>query len=114
MKVIMTLNRFANRCGYFFNCNLTQGFEDKPNVNNGYNCNHPDCGDEEDGIGCCRADTCPLAFPADGLVCQSCGVQCSECGNEDCDCDDDMVVAEVADHDFDPRYMTQVVEEEYL
>lgn len=38
-------------------------------------------------------------------------MQCSECGDEDCDCDDDMVVAEVADHDFDPRYMTRVTEE---
>lgn len=36
MKVIMSLNRFANRCGYFFNCNLMEGFEDKPDVNNGY------------------------------------------------------------------------------
>lgn len=112
MKVIMSLNRFANRCGYFFNCNLTEGFEDKPNVNNGYNCSHPDCDDEEEGIGCCRADTCPLSYPADGPICQSCGMQCSECGNEECDCDDDMVVVEVDDCQFNPSYMWQVKEEE--
>lgn len=60
IEVKMSLNMLARRCGYFFNAYLTEGYEDKPNINNGYNCSHPDCGDEDEGIGCCRADTCPL------------------------------------------------------
>lgn len=112
MKAIMSLNQFANRCGYFFNSALAEGYEDKPVVNNGYNCKHPECGDEEEGIGCCRADTCPLAYPADGLICQRSGMQCSECGCEECECDDDEMVVEVDANDFDPRYMIRAVDEE--
>lgn len=111
MKVLMSLDQFANRCGHFFNCNLTEGFEDVSDVNNGYNCNHPDCGDKEDGIGCCRTDTCPLAYPADGLICQCSGMQCSECGDEDCECDDNLMVVEIDDQAFDARHMTRVIEE---
>jgi len=95
IEVKMCLNRFARRCGYFFNAGLTEGYEDKPNVNNGYNCSHPDCGDEDEGIGWGRAGACPLAYPA---------------GDDD-DGDDQMVV-EIADEDFDPRYMTRVEDEE--
>lgn len=111
MKVLMSLNEFANRCGHFFNSNLTEGMEDKPNVNNGYNCDHPDCGDEEEGIGCCRADTCPLAYPADGLICRLSGMPCSECGNEECECDDDMMVVEIHENEFNDQYMYRLVEE---
>lgn len=110
MEVLISLNHLANRCGYFFNCNLTEGMEDKPDINNGYNCNHPACGDEEDGIGCCRADTCPLATPANGAICQSCGSDCESCGNEDCECDDDMMVAEIKEQDYDSRYMYRIKE----
>lgn len=112
MKVLMSLDQFANRCGHFFNCNLAEGFEDGPDVNNGYNCNHPDCGDEEDGIGCCRADTCPLAYPADSIICQQSGMHCSQCGDEGCECDDDLMVVEIDGQDFDARCMTQAVEED--
>lgn len=52
IEVKMSLNMLARRCGYFFNAYLTEGYENKPNVNNGYNCSHPDCGDEDEGIGC--------------------------------------------------------------
>lgn len=93
IEVKMSLNLLARRCGYFFNAYLTEGYENKPNVNNGYNCSHPDCGDEDEGIGCCRADTCPLAYPADG------------------DDDDDQMVVEIAEEDFNPRYMTKVEDE---
>lgn len=111
MTVLMTLNQWANRCGHFFNCNLTEGMEDKPNVNNGYNCNHPDCGDEEDGIGCCRADTCPLAFSADGTICSNAGIDCESCGNEECECYDDMMVVEINEEDYDDRYMYRLKED---
>lgn len=93
IEVKMSLNMLARRCGYFFNAYLTEGYENKPNVNNGYNCCHPDCGDEDEGIGCCRADTCPLAYPADG------------------DDDDDQMVVEIAEEDFNPRYTTKVEDE---
>lgn len=76
MKVIMPLNAWANRCGYFFNSCLTEGFEDKPVVNNGYNCNHPEQEEESDGIGCCFAHSCPLAYQSDGLMCPSYGIEC--------------------------------------
>lgn len=49
IEVKMSLNMLARRCGYFFNAYLTEGYENKPNVNNGYNCSHPDCGDEDEG-----------------------------------------------------------------
>lgn len=111
MKVLMSLDQFANRCGHFFNCNLAEGFEDGPDVNNGYNCNHPDCGDEEDGIGCCRADTCPLAYPANGVTCKLSGVQCSQCGDEECTHDCDMMVVEISEQQFNAQYMIPVVEE---
>jgi len=111
LTVLMTLNQWANRCGHFFNCNLTEGMEDKPNVNNGYNCNHPDCGDEEDGIGCCRADTCPLAFSADGTICSKTGIDCESCGNEECECYDDMMVVEINEEDYDDRYMYRLKED---
>lgn len=111
MKVLMSLDQFANRCGHFFNCNLTDGMEDGPDVNNGYNCDHPECGEDEYGIGCCRADTCPLAYPANGVICKLSGVQCSQCSIEDCECDDNLMVVVINEKDFDARHMIRVVEE---
>ena len=90
MKVLMPLNKLANLCGHFFNCNLTEGFEDKPDANNGYNCDHPECGEEQEGIGCCMASACPMAYPADGLVCQKA---------------DDMMVVQIADADYNDSFM---------
>lgn len=105
IKVVMPLNTFANMCGHFFNCNLTEGFEDKPNVNNGYNCSHPDCEDVQDGVGCCFSWSCPLTYSADGLVCQRCGIECENCGKEECSCDDDFMVCEIPESEYDKRYM---------
>ena len=51
MKVLMPLNTWANMCGHFFNCCMTPRFENKPDVNNGYNCNHPKA-EKQCGIGC--------------------------------------------------------------
>ena len=111
LLVLMSLNQFANRCGYFYNCNLTEAGKEQPDVNNGYNCSHPDCGDEEHGIGCCRADTCPLAYPADGMICQHSTVMCEQCGKEGCTCDNDMMVVEIKSVDFNSRCMDLVKEE---
>lgn len=112
MKVIMPLNTWANRCGYFFNAYLeSKDPNDKtfysgrdPSPNNGYNCRHPEA-EEEDGVGCCFAHSCPLAYRADGLDCQRFGIDCEDCGNEECDCSDDMMVCEIPDDRFDERYM---------
>lgn len=111
MIVLMPLNRLANCCGYFYNCNFTEAGKEQPDVNNGYNCRHPDCGDEENGIGCCRADTCPLAYPADGMICQHSTIMCEECGKEGCACDSDMMVVEINPADLNSHYMYPVKEE---
>lgn len=108
VEVVMPLNRLANRCGYFFNCCRTAGYEDKPTVNNGYNCNHPDCGDTDEGIGKCLASACPLAYPADGLTrCEQCK-ECESCGDENCECDDDLMVVSIPQSEFNGRYMELV------
>lgn len=105
MTVIMRLNTWANMCGHFFNCCLTPGFENKPDVNNGYNCNHLEQEEEYEGVGCCFAHSCPLAYPADGGDCKKFGIDCENCGNEECECDEDMMVCEIPDDQFDERYM---------
>lgn len=38
VRVLIPINKLANRCGYFFNAEEDGG----PCVNNGYNCSHPD------------------------------------------------------------------------
>ncbi len=64
-KKIEDINRFANRCGYFYNACIEKNIS----INNGYNCNHPDqeeC-EEEEGqkIGKCYCWSCPLGYEAD-------------------------------------------------
>lgn len=65
MRKIEELNRFANRCGYFYNAYLEKDIS----VNNGYNCRHPEQEEYEieDGekIGSCYCWSCPLAYEAD-------------------------------------------------
>lgn len=98
-KELMELNTLANQCGYFFN----YGFDDfdAPNVNNGYNCRHPNQEEYEKikgkKIGKCYAFSCPMAYSADGLDCQQFCNDCEDCGNEECECDDDMMVVEFDD-----------------
>ena len=105
MKVLMPLHRLANHCGHLFNCHLAERREDNPHVNNGYNCERPQCGEEQEGIGCCMASACPMAYPANGLVCQKAGVSCEYCGTENCECDDDMMVVEIANADYNDSFM---------
>lgn len=111
MKVLMSLNSLANRCGYFFNNDLKN--PSGPSVNNGYNCSHPDCEEVQDGIGCCYSFSCPLAYSADGLVCSHAGVECEDCGNENCECDEGMMVCEIPDEKFDVNSMWLVPEDVY-
>lgn len=65
--IIMDINSFANRCGYFHNAFLT----DNISYNNGYNCRHPlqeeTFEDEDSGkcIGGCFSWSCPLGYPPD-------------------------------------------------
>lgn len=64
VPLILTLNGFANHCGYFHNAYLSGGVV----LNNGYNCRHPEQEETEeiDGktIGCCYRFSCPLAYQA--------------------------------------------------
>lgn len=100
IQVLIPIDELANRCGHFFN----SAYNDGPCVNNGYNCDHPDA-EQEDGVGCCYAKECPIAYPADGLTCRRCGISCENCGDEDCECDLDMMVAEIPASEFDPAVM---------
>jgi hypothetical protein len=58
---IMHIDILKERCGYFNS--------DVPEVNNGYNCSHPDCEESEmhEGVevGKCYAFACPLFPEAD-------------------------------------------------
>lgn len=110
ITVIMPFDTLADCCGYFFDCNRTEGYEDGPNVNNGYNCSHPDA-DTVDGVGCCLTSCCPIAYPSNGEVCQKAGSDCSGCDEECCDCDADMVVVEIPISKYDSRCMSVVPEE---
>lgn len=111
MTVIMPLNTFANRCGYFFN--HAYDHPSDPDVNNGYNCSHPeqdetgDCNGKE--IGCCFASSCPLAYPANGLECGHFGIECDSLGKEQCDCENEYMVCEIPDDKFDEHYMYKVL-----
>ena len=61
MRKVYDINDFANECGYFYNAYLKNDVD----VNNGYNCSHPDCEEKVDGVGCCFAWGCPLGYEAD-------------------------------------------------
>ena len=67
MPKIYGINEFANQCGYFYNAYLENGIT----ANNGYNCRHPDCGEVQDGVGCCFAWGCPLGYEADQEDCDN-------------------------------------------
>lgn len=65
LRKIEAINRFANRCGYFYNACLEKNIS----TNNGYNCNHPDQQETDiiDGqkIGKCYCWSCPLGYEPD-------------------------------------------------
>ena len=73
---IMTINEFANRCGYFFNAGTDPEALCAPN--NGYNCNHPEQTEKQNGVGCCFQWSCPLAIPADEEDCEKYGIEYEE------------------------------------
>ncbi len=100
VQALMEINTLANICGYFFNHCYVPELCDHETVNNGYNCRHPAQGEGEDGIGSCYAWTCPFCYPANGSVCASCGIECEESGNEECECEDDYVVASIPEELF--------------
>lgn len=70
---IMTINEFANRCGYFYNAEF-----DADAPNNGYNCKHPEQTEKQNGVGCCFQWSCPLAIPADEEDCEKYGCEYEE------------------------------------
>lgn len=104
IKVLMEINTWANRCGYFFNAYLTPADpSDKtfypgrdPSPNNGYNCRHPECETVEGGIGCCCAFSCPLAYEADEEDCAWFGVEYEE---------GEFVVVEIPEEKFNENRM---------
>lgn len=114
MEVLMPLNALANRCGFFFNCELTPGYEDKPCINDGFNCSHPECGDADEGIGKCLASSCPIAYQASGEDCHDFGVACECVGCPDCECENDMMVCEIPEDEFDESQMYRRQEKEFV
>lgn len=108
MNVLITLNALANRCGHFYNDSFNDLCGERPLVNNGYNCNHPDCEEISCGVGMCLGSCCPVAYRSDGRICQKCSVECEQCGDEDCDCDDDYMVWEIDQKDFDTNCMVEI------
>jgi len=72
MQVLMEINKWANRCGYFFNACLDP--DTNITVNNGYNCRHPECGHTARGIGCCYTWSCPFGYEADEEDCINFGL----------------------------------------
>ena len=65
-KAIMPINDMANICGYF---------KDTEHVNNGYGCSHSECGDKQNGIGCCLPCNCPLGWESDEEDCEEFGIE---------------------------------------
>ena len=64
-RKIEHINDFANLCGYFENACIEKNI----NINNGYNCIHPEQGEYEMvdklKIGKCFSSSCPLGFDPD-------------------------------------------------
>ena len=73
---IMTINEFANKCGYFYNAKFDPEAPCAPN--NGYNCRHPQQEEKYNGVGCCFQWSCPLAIPADEEDCEKYGYDYEE------------------------------------
>ena len=104
ISVLMDVNSWANRCGYFFNAALSPKNPDDKNFypgsqpcpNNGYNCRHPEQSEQHNGIGCCFAWSCPLAYEADEEDCEAFGVEHEEGA---------FVVVKVNADDYDERVM---------
>ena len=104
MTVLIELNTWANRCGYFYNAYLTPkdpndtefypGRDSSPN--NGYNCRHPESYKADDGTGCCYAWSCPLAIEAEEEDCEAFGMEHEE---------SQFVLVDIPESDFDEMYM---------
>ncbi len=89
--MILELNHFANLCGHFFN--VCRSDPKLPNINNGYNCDHPqqEVYAEEAGkvIGCCYGWSCPLGYPPTRYDLKKYGViEDDDCGDDDEEEDD--------------------------
>jgi hypothetical protein len=55
---LLPINTLANKCGYFYNAYLEKDID----LNNGYNCKHPQNMEAPD---CCYTFACPIAYMAD-------------------------------------------------
>ena len=58
---LITLDDLIRICGHFYDAEEEKGV----NVNNGYNCNHPQQDEIDEGCGCCYAFSCPLGVEAE-------------------------------------------------
>lgn len=97
-KELLEINQLARRCGYFYNINFK--YPSLPNINNGYNCDHPDQEETEDidgqKIGKCYSWSCPLAYSADKETREEFG-DVGDCDCETCDGNCEVVVVEYDD-----------------
>ena len=98
-KELMELNTLANQCGFFYNKEFR--YPDLPDVNNGYNCDHPEQKEYEEiegkRIGKCYSFSCPLAYEADREDCENLGEACEGCDSER-ECELEMMVVEYDDN----------------
>jgi len=92
MQVLMEINDWANRCGYFFNAYLEKDIS----MNNGYNCRHPECDHIEQGVGSCHAGACPFGFEADEEDCINFGMEYEEAN---------FIIVDITEEDYNENIM---------
>jgi hypothetical protein len=73
-SALIEINSLANLCGHFYNGYLEKNIS----ANNGYNCNHPEQSEVENGCGCCYTHSCPLGYEADEKDCKRFGFEFEE------------------------------------
>jgi hypothetical protein len=104
MTVVMGINDWANRCGFFYNAYLEPADpNDKnfypgrnPSPNNGYNCRHPEAYHADDGTGCCYTWSCPFGFEADEEDCEAFGLEYE---------DSEFIVLDIPEKDYTEKCM---------
>ena len=92
MQVLMGINAWANRCGYFFNACIEKDIS----MNNGYNCRHPECGHIELGVGGCHAGACPFGHEADEEDCINFGLEYEEAA---------FIIVDIPEEDYCEDFM---------
>jgi hypothetical protein len=94
MTVLMEINTWANRCGYFYNANFDPDAPCTPN--NGYNCKHEAQEEQTNGVGCCFTWSCPLGVEANEEDCETFGVEYE---------DSELIIVDIPPEDFNKHIM---------